>query len=60
MGSLRASAAALAFGVVLGWGPQGPLGVLPGGPLAGEVVAEPVSDWGFAAEEQYAALENPS
>jgi hypothetical protein len=30
---------------------DGPLGMIPGGPLvAGELVAEPVSDWSFARE----------
>jgi hypothetical protein len=31
----------------------GPVLFFPGGPLRGELVAEPVSDWSFAAREQY-------
>jgi hypothetical protein len=37
---------------------DGPVGPLPGGPLhAGELVAEPVADWSFAADEQEIELQ---
>ncbi len=38
-------------------GPQGPLGILPGGPLAGEVVEAPVADWSFTDAHLTVALE---
>ena len=35
----------------------GPLGPFPGGPLRGEVVVEPVSDWSFSDEHQLMQVE---
>ena len=35
----------------------GPLGPIPGGRLSGEVWSEPVSDWSFASEYRFLALE---
>jgi len=43
--------------VVLACGPQGPLGVLPGGPLAGDLVTEPVADWRFTDDDVTVAIE---
>ncbi len=40
----------------LAFGCGGPLAVLTGGALAGDVVQEPVSDWSFASDD-YLALE---
>lgn len=42
---------------LLGCGPQGPLGVLPGGPLAGEVVEARVDDWSFTDAHLTVAIE---
>lgn len=36
----------------------GPVGFVPGGWLRGELVSEPVSDWSFARDEQYADVES--
>jgi hypothetical protein len=41
----------------LGCGPQGPMGVLPGGPLAGEVAREAVADWRFTDDDITVAIE---
>ena len=39
---------------------DGPLGPVPGGPMGGEAVAEPVTDWGFIVERDTVELEvNP-
>jgi len=38
-------------------GPQGPLGVIPGGPLAGDVVTQPVADWSFTEDDVTVAIE---
>jgi hypothetical protein len=39
---------------------DGPLGPLPGGPMSGERVTEPVADWGFALGRDIVELEvNP-
>ncbi|MEM8767998.1 MAG: hypothetical protein AAGE43_11165 [Pseudomonadota bacterium] len=46
----------LAALVLLAAGCSGPLGMVPGGELAGDVVVEPVSDWSFASDD-YLALE---
>jgi len=54
---LRVACAASALAVGLACGPQGPLGILPGGPLAGEVVAEPVDDWSFSDAHLTVAIE---
>ena len=43
--------------ILFGCGPQGPLGVLPGGPLAGTTVVEPVDDWGFTDSHATVAIE---
>jgi hypothetical protein len=46
------------------WGARfadGPLGPVPGGPMTGERVAEPVMDWGFVLERDTVELEvNPA
>ncbi len=40
---------------------DGPLGPLPGGPMSGERVAEPVTDWGFVVARDTVELEvNPA
>ena len=50
-------AACLVFAARFG---DGPLGPLPGGPMSGERVTEPVTDWGFVAERDTVELEvNP-
>lgn len=36
----------------------GPVSLLPGGALSGEVVTEPVLDWGFAGSTQYLDVES--
>ena len=36
----------------------GPVGFVPGGWLRGEVATEPVVDWSFARDEQYAQFES--
>ena len=36
----------------------GPVSLLPGGRLSGEVVADPVVDWRFAADKQYLDVES--
>ncbi len=41
----------------LGCGPQGPMGVLPGGPLSGTEVAGPVADWSFTDAHPLIAIE---
>lgn len=41
----------------LGCGPQGPMGIVPGGPLAGDVISEPVSDWRFTDDDVTVAIE---
>ena len=38
-------------------GPQGPLGVIPGGPLAGDVVAQSVANWHFTDDDVTVAIE---
>jgi hypothetical protein len=39
---------------------DGPLGPVPGGPMSGQLVAEPVTDWGFIVERDTVELEvNP-
>ena len=38
-------------------GPQGPLGVIPGGPLAGEVESDRVADWHFTDDDVTVAIE---
>lgn len=39
---------------------DGPLGPVPGGPMSGERVVEPVTDWGFAVERDTVELQvNP-
>jgi hypothetical protein len=39
---------------------DGPLGPVPGGPMSGERVSEPVTDWGFIVERDTVELEvNP-
>jgi hypothetical protein len=38
-------------------GPQGPLGIIPGGPLAGEVMPDRVSDWRFTDDDITVAIE---
>jgi hypothetical protein len=39
---------------------DGPLGPVPGGPMSGEGVAEPMTDWGFIVERDTVELEvNP-
>jgi hypothetical protein len=43
--------------LVLGCGPQGPLGVIPGGPLAGQEVAGPIADWHFSDDDVTVAIE---
>ena len=48
---------ALLTSAAFGCGPQGPRGVIPGGPLSGEVVAEPVADWGFTDDDVTVAIE---
>ena len=48
---------AAVLALLLGCGPQGPLGVLPGGPLAGTVVLEPVDDWRFTDSHATVAIE---
>ncbi len=50
----RALIAALAW--VVG-GACGPIQRLPGGPLRGELIVEPVSDWSVAAQSPFAAVE---
>jgi hypothetical protein len=50
-------AAVLALLLATGCGPWGPLGVIPGGPLAGEVVEEPVDDWSFTDAHRTVAIE---
>lgn len=46
------------------WGARfadGPLGPIPGGPMSGERVAEPVADWGFVLDRDTVELEvNPA
>jgi hypothetical protein len=54
---LRAAVAAAALLLLSGCGPQGPRGVLPGGPLAGENVREPVADWRFSDDDPTLAIE---
>ena len=50
--------AALALGLLLAaCGPQGPMGILPGGPLAGEVVPGPIDDWSFTDDQATVAIE---
>jgi len=60
LGILGIAAAALC--VV--WGARyadGPLGPVPGGPMSGERVAEPVTDWGFVLDRDTVELEvNPA
>ena len=41
----------------LGCGPQGPMGVVPGGPLAGEVSSAAVPDWRFTDDDVTVAIE---
>ncbi len=41
----------------LACGPQGPLGVIPGGPLSGDLVTQPVTDWRFTDDEVTVAIE---
>ena len=41
----------------LACGPQGPLGIIPGGPLAGDVVTRPVADWRFTDDDVTVAIE---
>lgn len=41
----------------LACGPWGPLGVVPGGPLAGEEEPGPVSDWSFSDDHALVAVE---
>ena len=36
---------------------DGPLGPVPGGPMSGERVSEPVTDWGFIVERDTVELE---
>jgi hypothetical protein len=43
--------------VLTACGPQGPLGVIPGGPLAGEVVPDRVADWRFTDDDVTVAIE---
>jgi len=43
--------------VLFACGPQGPMGVLPGGPLAGEVVEGKVEDWSFTDAAAIVAIE---
>ena len=38
-------------------GPQGPLGVVPGGPLGGELISEPLADWRFTDDVLTVAIE---
>jgi len=40
-----------------GCGPWGPLGVFPGGPLAGETVSGAVEDWSFTDEHLIVSIE---
>ena len=54
---LRAHLVLLILGLGLGCGPWGPMGTIPGGPLAGEVVAGPVTDWSFTDGHQTIAIE---
>lgn len=54
----RGVAPALAVLLALcGCGPQGPQGVLPGGPLAGDAVRDPVADWRFSDDDATVAIE---
>ncbi len=48
---------ALLAGGPLGCGPWGPLGILAGGPLVGEVVEAPVADWSFTEGFPLIAIE---
>lgn len=49
--------AVLALGSALACGPQGPLGVIPGGPLSGEPVTQSVADWRFTDDDVTVAIE---
>ncbi len=49
--------ALLAAVLTAGCGPQGPMGVFPGGPLSGTSVDGPVLDWAFTAEHALVAIE---
>jgi hypothetical protein len=49
--------AALLISTTLACGPQGPLGVIPGGPLAGDVVKQSVPDWRFTDDDVTVAIE---
>ena len=49
--------ACLAGILLAGCGPWGPLGAIPGGPLAGDLVEEPVPDWSFTNQHLTIAIE---
>jgi hypothetical protein len=49
--------AGLMMSTALACGPQGPLGIIPGGPLAGDVVTQPVADWRFTDDDVTVAIE---
>jgi hypothetical protein len=43
--------------LLAGCGPWGPQGIFPGGPLIGEVVADPIEDWSFTDEHLIVSIE---
>ncbi|MDX1650182.1 MAG: nitroreductase/quinone reductase family protein [Myxococcota bacterium] len=52
-----ARALPLALACVLGCGPWGPQGILPGGPFVGSARTEPVADWSFTDAHPLIAIE---